>query len=76
MENDNFKFVHINNILSLNIDAFCKEVTGESGKGAFCLKINDGKFLINDKESCLSDLIDKVGNANYIVQERLKIIHK
>jgi len=72
LENDNFKFVHINNILSLNIDAFCKEVTGESGKGAFCLKINDGKILINDKESCLSDLIDKVGNANYIVQERLK----
>lgn len=70
-EGNDLVYSSMNDILALDIDAFCKEVTGESGKGAFGLKISNGKIFINDTESTLEQLIDKIGNANYIIQERL-----
>ncbi len=55
-----------------HLDAFCKENTGESGIGAFTLKIDGKKLYINSKESDQEILKQKIGKGNFIVQERLQ----
>lgn len=59
-------------LLEHSFDAFCKEVNGESGKGAFALKSEKGRLYIFDKEVSVSDVMNKIGNATFILQEKLK----
>ena len=61
----------LESILAKNIDAFCKEVSGESGKGAFVLEIKDGNIKINNCDSDINDLANRIGDAYFIIQERL-----
>lgn len=65
-------FVSPNTITEHNFDAFCKEVNGESGKGAFSLKSENGKLFSFNKEVSVSDVMDKIGNSTFIIQEKLK----
>ncbi len=71
MQEGNLEMFPIEDIVTLKIDAFCKEVSGESGKGAFALKVDNGKIIINGVESDVTLLKEKFGDANYIIQERL-----
>lgn len=65
-------FMSLESILDKSFDGFCKEVNGESGKGAFCLKAENGRLLDRDKEISLNELRERVGNATFIIQEKLK----
>jgi len=60
-------FSNFETIIHNDFDAFCKEVTGESGKGAFPLKVTDGKCYINDIEISFAEVRDKFGQANFII---------
>lgn len=62
----------IESIKDKDFSGFCKETKGESGIGAFVLDVKDGKISISGKPSTLEDLMEKIGNATYIIQERLK----
>lgn len=70
-DDDNFKDESLSSLLCTNMDAFCKEVTGESGRGAFSLCIWEGDMIINGVLSDVKDLANNIGSANYIIQERL-----
>lgn len=59
------------NLFKQNMDAFCKESSGESGRGAFALKIDDGKIYVNGKETTEDVLIKRFGDSDYIIQQRL-----
>lgn len=65
-------FTNIETLLEHEFDGFCKEVTGESGKGAFALKSTDGKLSIFNKEVSVSEVNNRIGNATFIIQEKLK----
>ena len=72
MENrQNMEFEDLRAILSLNADAFCKETTGELGRGAFPLKIEAGRLYTKDEEITIDELKKKFGKSTYVIQERL-----
>ena len=54
------------------MDAFCKEIAGESGKGAFSLEIKSRSIKINKKPSDINGLREMMGEGAFIVQERLE----
>jgi hypothetical protein len=56
---------------TIAFDAFCKILDGSSGRGAFPLKVSDGRLLINDDEVTLAQLKAKIG-AKYLIQERVQ----
>lgn len=64
-------FSDIEYLKSKNISGFCKECTGEGGKGAFILDAKDGKIFINNKEASIEELLDHVKDATYIIQRRI-----
>lgn len=53
-------------------DGFCKEVNGESGKGAFCLKVENGRLTDRGEAISLDELRSRFGNATFIIQEKLR----
>lgn len=65
-------FSPMESILEKTFDSFCKEVNGESGKGAFNLKVEGGKLYDRDEEISLEELRGRFGNATFIIQEKLK----
>ena len=65
-------FSPLDSILEKTFDSFCKEVNGESGKGAFNLKIEGGKLYDRDEEITIEELRGRFGNATFIIQEKLK----
>lgn len=71
-DGEKMAFVSPNTIADHNFDAFCKEVNGESGKGAFALKSENGKLFILDREVSITDVMNKIGTATFIIQEKLK----
>ncbi len=66
------EYQSIASIKQHTFDAFCKEVNGESGRGAFPLKSKDGKLYLHDKEVDIEEIKLKVGSATFIIQERLE----
>ncbi len=52
------------------LDGFCKRLAGIAGKGAFALKLSDGKLFINETESTLDELKDRL-DGQYLIQERV-----
>lgn len=58
-------------VLQHDMDAFCKEVSGESGKGAFALTVRDGCAYVQGEKCSVQELKSRFGDATYIVQERL-----
>ena len=66
------EFSPLESIKEKTFDAFCKVVNGESGKGAFCLKVMDGKLFDRDVEIPLKELRKRFGSATFIIQEKLK----
>lgn len=70
-DDNRIDFEDLDVIRMRNFEAFCKEINGELGKGAFVLKIADGEIYINSKKVALPELRDKIGNATFIIQERL-----
>lgn len=63
---------------NINIDGFCKELGGILGKGAFPLKIEGGKLLVNGSEITLDQLKEKLvtqgkikKSGQYLLQKRL-----
>lgn len=69
---NNIKFEDINKLQQCRFDAFCKETTGESGKGAFPLLIDNGHFYISGIEVSIEEIKKRIGSSNFIIQERLK----
>lgn len=69
---EKMEFSSFETFLQHDMDAFCKEVNGESGKGAFPLHIEQGKIFVQEKQIPIDELKDKFGRATFIVQERLK----
>lgn len=54
----------------LNINGFCRKLTGILGEGAFALKINGGKLYIKDKEISLDHLKEIITDL-YLLQDRI-----
>lgn len=65
------KFDSFDTILKHDMDAFCKEISGELGKGAFTLKVSRGHIEVLGKEMSIDDLKDKFGSSTYIIQEKV-----
>lgn len=64
-------FAPMETIKEHSMDAFCKETTGELGKGAFTLKVENGKIYVLGKLCELKDLCARFEGATYIIQEKL-----
>lgn len=64
-------FEPLDTIMNHNMDAFCKEVTGELGRGAFTLKITNGKIEVLGQIISIDDLKTKFGTSTYIIQEKV-----
>lgn len=71
-DGEKMKFSSFDTIIQHNMDAFCKEVNGESGKGAFALKVEEGKIVIHGVEELIEQLKARFDQATFIVQERLE----
>lgn len=65
------KFEPIDTILNHNMDAFCKEVSGELGRGAFTLNVIQGKIKVLGQEITVEELKNKFGKSTYIIQEKI-----
>ena len=65
-------FSPLETVMEKNFDAFCKEVNGESGKGAFCLKVENGRLTDRGEAISLDELRSRFGNATFIIQEKLR----
>lgn len=65
-------FSDFSTIINTDLDAFCKEVNGESGKGAFSLRIKERRIFVHGEEVSIDTLRQKFGNATFIIQERLE----
>lgn len=65
-------FSSIESILKKSFNAFCKEVNGESGIGAFPLSVANGHLYCRDKEISIEELKNRFGNATFIIQEKLQ----
>ena len=71
-DGERMEFFPLESIQEKTFDAFCKEVNGESGKGAFCLKVQNGRLFDRDEEISLDVLRKRFGKATFIIQEKLK----
>lgn len=71
-DGERMEFSPLESIKEKTFDAFCKEVNGESGKGAFCLKVMDGKLFDREDEISLEEIRKRFGSATFIIQEKLK----
>ena len=69
---EKMEFSSFETFLQHDMDAFCKEVNGESGKGAFPLHIEQEKIFVQEKLISIDELKERFGRATFIVQERLK----
>ena len=67
------KFKEISNMefLALSDDMFCKSLDGENGVGVFHLQVQGGQFLVNGASSDIDSFIESLGDASYIVQEKI-----
>lgn len=68
-------FEDIESIKKHSFDAFCKEVSGELGRGAFTLNNTDGQLSINGEWASIDKLKEMFGDSTYIIQERLSNHH-
>lgn len=62
----------IQELLSLNLDVFCKLMTGECGVGVFNLQINNGSIFINGENKSKDEFIKLIGDSTYLIQERVE----
>lgn len=65
-------FSPLETVMEKNFDAFCKEVNGESGKGAFPLQVCKGRLYDRDTEISFDELKSRFGDATFIIQEKLE----
>ena len=63
---------NINSIAERDFVGFCKEVTGEGGKGAFTIEVKDGKIIVSDKVETIEQLKKRIGLSTFIIQEYIK----
>lgn len=54
----------------ININGFCKKLTGTFGTGAFAVKINGGRLYVKEKEITIDQLKESL-NGQYLLQERV-----
>lgn len=71
-QEDMVKYEPLDSLKTKCLDVFCKECTGEGGKGAFPLKIERGHFFVGDHEETFDEIKNRFSNTRYIVQERVK----
>ena len=69
---ERMEFSPLDSIKEKTFDGFCKEVNGESGKGAFCLKVERGQLFDRGEVITLDELRSRFGKATFIIQEKLK----
>ena len=70
---ENMQAVPLESVLQdtqMGVDGFAKKLTGILGAGAFTLRIEKGKFFIQDREVTLEDLRNKI-DGQYLLQERV-----
>lgn len=70
--NASIRYEDLSSLVGENMDAFCKECTGEGGKGAFPLKIENGKFFVGDHEECYELIKKRFANTPYIIQQKIR----
>ena len=61
----------IDGITRVNIDGFCKKLMGLKGEGAFPLRTENGKILVDNKQIKPAELHSRL-NETYLWQERMK----
>ncbi len=71
-DGERMEFSPLESIKEKTFDAFCKEVNGESGNGAFCLKVENGILTDRGVEISLDEIRSRFGNATFIIQDKLK----
>lgn len=71
-DGERMEFSLLESVKEKSFDAFCKEVSGESGKGAFCLKVENRRLFDRGEEISIDELRNRFGNATFIIQEKLK----
>ena len=62
----------LNSLKDKSIDAFCKECTGEGGKGAFPLKVKNGRFFVGEHEESYDAIRNRFANTHYIIQQKIE----
>jgi hypothetical protein len=54
----------------VNLDGFCKKLTGMKGEGSFPLKVEQGRLYVRGKEITVDELMQKI-DETYLFQERI-----
>ncbi|WP_423148057.1 sugar-transfer associated ATP-grasp domain-containing protein [Rubrolithibacter danxiaensis] len=68
--------VPLEELENLNIDTFCKLVTGDQGKGLFHLKISEKTIFMDGKPVTIQELRQVLGQDKWIVQEKIADQHE
>lgn len=58
-------------INSSNVDTFIKSIDGECADGVYHLQIQNGKIAFNGEAISYPDLIKRLGNGKFLLQERV-----
>ena len=64
-------FEQLKSFLSNEMDAFAKPSDGQLGNGIFSLRRKEGKLYVNEVETSVEDVIEKLLSADYLIQERI-----
>lgn len=68
---DSQKFLPVDDIITLELDAFCKMTGGYGGKDVFKLKIKNQEIFINNNKESITKLKRIIGKNIWIIQENI-----
>lgn len=71
-KSDDINFEPLRTLVEHDMDAFCKEVNGQAGYGAFALSVDRGKLYVNGELRDLDSVVGMFGNGIFVVQKKLK----
>lgn len=69
---DDMTFEPLCSLAQHELDVFCKEVNGESGRGAFALTVHNGVVSLNGHQSDVEELSALFGDSVFVVQKKLR----
>lgn len=63
---------NLSTIIDKTFIGFCKEVTGEGGKGAFTIAVQNKEIVISGKKESVTELSERIGKSTFIIQEYIE----
>lgn len=61
----------LSQLLSYNMDVFCKPSGGKKGNGSFKMRIQDSQIFIDGVQNSVDNVIEMLLSDDYLIQERI-----